>query len=491
MDMRDKDTVETRTPARRGLGAATRWLVALVVVALLAAAAVFGLSPALRARLLRPAAPKVPLKLNSTPPGADAFVDDVRVGVTPTEAAVAPGPHRVRLVLRGHLPWHEEVDPSATPEVAPTLKRVKLATLVVESDPDRAEVFLDEERRGATPVEIRDVEAGPHTLRILKEPLYQPIIQRIELKEGEARRISVRLESGLESLYVERIKKEPGKLSNYTELLHVHVLNGEAEKAVATVAQAVGAMGSAEVTPTDLGQFFDELRRIVRGQAGALDATGKAKLQATLLALLEKLLQKAPSEYTTYGPLVTMLSQAGQFEEVYKLCEKTASQPSGRGLVHYYVATVCLGQGETANAVRLLERAVELQPSLYSARLSLASAYHRADKLDEALHQYAEAEKAIPASVPYYQGSVQVGIARVLVSKKDIAGAIARYKKAIAVAAPPSYNCQWRLQFAELLLEQGRKQEATEQYQEIVKLTSVESEVGLAARRALRRLGEK
>ena len=103
-------------------------------------------------------------------------------------------------------------------------------------------------------------------------------------------------------------------------------------------------------------------------------------------------------------------------------------------------------------------------------------------------------EKAIPASsssAAYYQGAVQVGIARLLVSKKDIEGAIARYKKAIAINTSPSYVCQWRLQFAELLLEQGRKQEATEQYKEIARLADADTDAGMAARRALRRMGEK
>jgi tetratricopeptide (TPR) repeat protein len=436
----------------------------------------------------------VPLGVSSTPEGADVYIDDELAGQTPVRAQVAPGPHRVRVVRRGYKPQHEEVDPATRPEVAYTLPRVQLATLVVECDPDGAVVFLDEERRGTAPIEIQGVEAGPHTLRVLKEPLFQPFTQRLELKDGETRRITVRLDSGLERLYEERIKKDPTKLGNYTELLHVHVGSKEPAKAAATVAQATEALQSAAVTPTDLGQFFEEVRKVANGQAGALDAASNEKLLAALASALDKLVQAAPADYTRYAPLVTFLVQADRFEEVYKVCEKTVQAAGGRGLVHYNVATVCLGHGEAANAIRLLERAVELQPALYTARLSLASTYHRAERYDDALRQYAEAEKALPAgssSSAYYQGAIEAGIARVLVSKKDISGAIAHYKKAIAAKTSPAYVCQWRLQFAELLLEQGRKQEATEQYREIVGLAEAGTDAYLAARRALRRMDEK
>jgi tetratricopeptide (TPR) repeat protein len=352
-------------------------------------------------------------------------------------------------------------------------------------------VFLDEERRGVTPVELKDVEAGPHALRILKEPLYRPVAQDIELKEGESRRVAVRLESDLETLLENETKKHPTKLSNYTELLHVHIGNGEVEKAAATVAQAMAALGGTETQPTALSQFFEELRKLFRGQAGPLDAQSRQKVMGALTALLEKLVLASPSEYLRYGPIVSLLSQGGEFDEVYKICEKTVQSPTGRGAVHYYVATVCLGQGDTKNAIRLLERAAELQPALYTARVSLGSAYQRAERYDDALRQYTEAEKHIPASSPYYQGLIQAELARLMVARKDIEGAIARYKRAIAAGAPEASACQWRLQFAELLLEQGRKAEATEQYQQIVKLADPDSTIYRTARIALRRLGEK
>jgi len=485
--VRERETVETRSPARSGGCIVT----AAAGIALMAFGMAVALSPRLRARLFGGVAGhKVLLRVRSSPEGADVYIDDELAGTTPMETQVTPVPHRVRVVRRGFQPWHEQVDPVAQPEVEVSLPPLRLATLVVESEPEGAEVYLDEERRGLTPIEITDIEAGPHTVRVVRKPVYAPVLKRIELKEGERRRLAVRLESGLEELYLQRIKKNPAKLSNYTELLHLHVLNGDADKAAAVVGQAVSALKSGEPGSTELGQFFEEVRKLVRGQAGVVDAASRQKLLPALTTMLETLVTASPTGYKTYGRLVVLLIQADRFEDVYRVCEKTVSLPKGRGRVHYYVATVCLGIGDVSHAIRLLERAVELKPTFFSARLALGSAYQRAERLDDAMRQYTEAEKLTGNTSPYYQGRLQAEIARLLVARKDMHGAIERYRKAIALKAPTAYNCQWRLQFASLLVELGRKNEAIEQYKAIAKLAPT-SEAGYAARRALRRLDER
>ena len=50
------------------------------------------------------------LQIASRPPGAQVYVDDVRVGITPlTMINVKPGAHRVRIELPGHRPWTTSV----------------------------------------------------------------------------------------------------------------------------------------------------------------------------------------------------------------------------------------------------------------------------------------------------------------------------------------------------------------------------------------------
>jgi tetratricopeptide (TPR) repeat protein len=490
VDIHDRETVETPSPVRSRVGPLVGILVSLALTLVVAGAAVIAVSPGLTRRLFGSRGRTVAVRVTSTPEGADVFLDDEPAGRTPTRADVSPGLHRVRLVRHGYTPWHGVVDAEQEPDVTRTLEPLRLATLIVDSDPDRADVVVDGYYRGTTPLELTDMEAGHHDVCITKEPMYQSVAKGVELAVGETRRLVVPLESGLEGLYLSCIGKEPAKLSNYTELLHHYVLQGNAEKAVSVVLKAVGALKSAEPNPTELAQFYNEIRKILKGQAGTIDAGGRQKIGDSLLGLFERLVLAAPTEYRRYEPVVQLLGQAGRLQDIVKVCEKTVENKDACGLVHYYVANVYLNWGEPTSAIPLLERSVQLRPSLLSARIALGSAYHRADRYDDAMKQYEAAEKLVTESSPYYQAELQTHIARLLVSRKDVNGAIARYKKAIEYKNPPTYTCLWRSQLAELLLENGRKAEAIEQYREIVKLAP-ESDASSGARKALRRLEGK
>ena len=490
MDIRERDTVEVASPVQSRRRVLVRLITTLVSLAVLAAALALAISPELRSHLAMSRSRLVTLEIASTPPGADVFIDEQSAGATPTQARVSAGPHTIRIVRHGYEAWHEVVDARTTRQIAHTLVPLELATLLVESEPDRATVLLDDEYQGSSPIELTNVEAGAHVVRVVKDPLFEPVVEHVELKGGETRRLVVRLQSGLENLYLSRIKKEPTKLSNYTELLHLHVINNEGEKAMADITRAVDAFKSLQASPTEVRQFYDEIRKMLKGQAGKVSPADREKLLGSVLILFERLVLAAPAEYETYEPLASLLAQAGRFDDIVKVCEKTVAVPEAKGLVHLYVAKMYLNWGEPTPAIQLLERTIALRPDLFTARLSLGSAYHRADRYDDAMRQYEAAEKLAGQSSPYYQGLLQTQIARLLVSRKDINGAVARYKKALGFEVSSTYTCQWRLQFAELLIEHERKQEAVEQYREIVK-SAPETQYGYAARRALRRLEGK
>lgn len=490
MDIHSQDTVETLSPVRRA-GTPLLSYLAVIVVLGIAAAAVFALSsPAVRARLMGSHVPQVELSVTSTPEGSDVFIDDRGVGSTPVRVRVPVGQHRVRIVRRDYEPWHQVVETNRAVEVAAALKPLKLALLRIDSHPDGAGVFLDDEYRGTAPIEIPDIEAGHHVVRVAKEPLYQTVVKQVELQAGETRRMAVTLPSGLESLYIERIKKAPNKLSNYTELLHLHVIEGNVAKALATVNQALDALKAADADPAEIRQFYDELHKLLKSGDETVDAAAREKLLGTVLLLFEKLALSKPTAYTYYQPLVSVLGQAGRYDDIVKVCEKSVSNPQARGYVHYYVAKLYLSWGSPARAISLLERTVELRPTMFSAQLQLGSAYHRAERYDDAMRQYQAAEKLGSSTSAYYRGYLQTHIARLLVARGDVKGAIARYKKALEEKVATSYACTWRLEFASMLLEHKLKDEAIVQYREVQRLAPT-SKIGYAARKALRRLGTK
>jgi len=489
VDIREEETVETAAPVARQPRLFRTFLVALAVL-LAAAAATIAFSPALRRRFFAKQIRPITLAVTSTPEGADVFIDERPAGATPTGAELLPGSHDVRIVRRGYKPWHRVVDPRSEPDIAAQLEPLELAALFVESQPNGARVFLDDSYRGTTPLGIRHVEAGPHTIRVAKDPVYQAVTERVELKAGETRRLVVQLESNLERLYLSRIKKHPAKLTNYTELIHIYVGNSESAKAVGAVMQALEALKTAQPETTELSQFYEELRNVYRGRAGTIDQITREKLLDSVQLLLERMVKASPSDYTTYRSLILLLSRADRHDAVLKICDKVGKGGKTPGSTHFYIARLYLSWGEPKHAIPLLERAVKLRPSYYSARYYLASAYHRDDRLDDALREYQAAEKLAPKSSTYYQGLLHTSIARLLAARKDIKGAVARYKKALGLKLSPSYAVPWRFAFATLLAEHGRKKEAIQQYKEVVRL-STSSKLVREARRALRRLQEQ
>ena len=122
-----------------------------------------------------PAAARAPASagnavVTSTPAGAEIIIDDVSRGVTPLHLVLPVGPHRLKLVSGATtrvLPL--SIDPGATvslyadlPPAGPELT----GALTVTSEPPGSLVSLDGNLRGATPLTLTKVSAGPHTVVI-------------------------------------------------------------------------------------------------------------------------------------------------------------------------------------------------------------------------------------------------------------------------------------------------------------------------------------
>jgi hypothetical protein len=98
--------------------------------------------------------------------------------------ATSPGPHTFVLSRAGQLDWTKQVDALAAEplELAVTFVAGKAANpaplsglgfLRVSSAPTGATVFLDDVEVGTTTLQLEDIAAGPHRVRVEK-PLYKP-----------------------------------------------------------------------------------------------------------------------------------------------------------------------------------------------------------------------------------------------------------------------------------------------------------------------------
>jgi len=106
------------------------------------------------------------LQINTNPPGAHVFVNDLEVGTTPMNQPLRDGDH-LRMVLKGFQPFSYTFKPGEAPPTFP-LQPV-FSEEVIDSQPQGAAVVLDEKPiEGVTPLKVRWNQGAPHRLTLTK-----------------------------------------------------------------------------------------------------------------------------------------------------------------------------------------------------------------------------------------------------------------------------------------------------------------------------------
>ena len=162
----------------------------------------------------RPATPAAAgrLLIRSTPAGARVVVDGRDVGETPvTVRDVARGAHTVRVARDGYVPGQRRVvvsaaspqqsltialtpaRPAAAAPSTPSRPGQSVAALNVMSRPAGANVFLDGKLIGRTPLQVDEVAAGDHAVRIELDG-YRRWSSSVHVVAGERGRVAASLE---------------------------------------------------------------------------------------------------------------------------------------------------------------------------------------------------------------------------------------------------------------------------------------------------------
>ncbi len=110
------------------------------------------------------------LLVGSSPPGASVYVDDRARGSTPVFLDGLSGTHAVRVEMPDYRTYQAPAVVIATgerKELSPVLDRIVVqAGLKVTSDPTGADVEVDGDPRGRTPLFVPDLAYGLHTVRV-------------------------------------------------------------------------------------------------------------------------------------------------------------------------------------------------------------------------------------------------------------------------------------------------------------------------------------
>lgn len=143
------------------------------------------------------------LNISSTPPGASVTVNGLSVGVTPCVAERLPsGENKVLLTLTDYVPYQDTVKLRAgdSQSVGVTLQPMP-ASLSVMSTPAGAQVYINDQLRGPTPLVVDSIVPGNYSLRLELDG-YDTQTQSVELNKRDSRVVEFTLSKRVGTLEV-------------------------------------------------------------------------------------------------------------------------------------------------------------------------------------------------------------------------------------------------------------------------------------------------
>lgn len=134
------------------------------------------------------------VSLRTDPPGATVLVDGTEAGVTPGGVEIMSGEHDVELRLAGYNAWSTKVfvEPNQPQQLADVKLTQADGRLEVASNPSEANVSVDGDFRGRTPLSLRLAPGRTHRLALAK-PGYDTATREVSIAADSGRRLQIDL----------------------------------------------------------------------------------------------------------------------------------------------------------------------------------------------------------------------------------------------------------------------------------------------------------
>ncbi len=144
------------------------------------------------------------IAISSIPVGATVYVDGEAVAETPAMLEILQGEHQIALEMPRYRSWQQSLSVSAG--VHQNLEPIRLepadGILQLSSQPSGANVTVDGEYRGQTPLELSLEPDGKHQVVVFK-PGYTRAVRSVELEPEEERDMNLRLKALLGDVFVD------------------------------------------------------------------------------------------------------------------------------------------------------------------------------------------------------------------------------------------------------------------------------------------------
>lgn len=139
------------------------------------------------------AEPRGTLVIEANLEGAEVFVDDGLVGLTPLEPfAIATGSHTLRVRLPGHTEFTDVVRIGANRSTRIVVDLLPLSeVLSIVSEPEGAHVYVDGNFMGETPATLELLE-GVHSIRLVRRG-FEEVIRQVDAEPGRRDELLIQL----------------------------------------------------------------------------------------------------------------------------------------------------------------------------------------------------------------------------------------------------------------------------------------------------------
>lgn len=138
------------------------------------------------------------VNFSTQPAGADVYIDENIVGQTPLSTEILQGEHQARVKLSGYKSWQKKIMVTANQPI--NMPEIQLdiadAVILLETRPSKANVTVNGEYKGQTPLEIAVAPGKTSDIRFFKQG-YQQTSRKLKLKSGDTQRLRVDLQAEL------------------------------------------------------------------------------------------------------------------------------------------------------------------------------------------------------------------------------------------------------------------------------------------------------
>ena len=324
----------------------------------------------------------------SSPAGASVWLDGKFHGTTPVnDAKIEPGEHTLKIEKKDYTVHKATIELGAgrNPPVHVELKLVERGSLVVNSKPSGARVYLDSEDEGRTPRRFRNLDPGVYRLR-LSMPNYKTWpgtgAREVVVEPGRTTTVDAELEAEKIGFHIAKLRKDPNNVSYHCELAHLYLLAHKVDRFLKSLGRAIEistVLGTDTSRPEPyaarLASLVDKIYRNDHFDYARGDPAFVEKVRAGIDGLFVELAGKHPDSAALLQFIRTRYARARRQDRMLAVYLKLAEvRPTNATYLSYALAAI-RRSGDYAKAQEILTRAAENAPNDYRRQLLLGHVY--------------------------------------------------------------------------------------------------------------------